>query len=111
MKLKIKRKRWLRGVGSDDAYLYRSEDRKMCCLGFYARALGYPVNKIRDIQDPENCDDKEDMDSLLNEYGYNNSICQNLIHVNDSPSFGDSDREVQIKKLFKKIGVDVTFVG
>lgn len=39
-KLTINRRTWLRGEGSEESYLRRAEDGKMCCLGFAAIQLG-----------------------------------------------------------------------
>lgn len=48
----VSRKRWIRGEYDSDAgrignsRLYRPEDKKMCCLGFLARASGAKVEDI-----------------------------------------------------------------
>lgn len=40
MEFTISRKTWLSGEGSDDSFLLRSCDNKMCCLGFFLKSLG-----------------------------------------------------------------------
>ena len=50
--LVIDRRRWLRGEGSVVSALYRSSDRKMCCLGFACLASGLLVRDIRDHRMP-----------------------------------------------------------
>ena len=114
MKLKINRKRWFRGKGSEESKLLRAEDRKMCCLGFYLRACGVSVRGLTDETLPS--DMLEDVPKkarwLLkktNEFE-NSSDCQYLIDQNDTEELNELTREKRIAARFQKHGVDVEFV-
>jgi hypothetical protein len=105
MKLIIDRKKWLRGEGFMGSRLLRSGDNKKCCVGFYANALGFADEQIRDsstlaiVDKLGVCDwkTKPDMDALY--------------ITNDARNTSDSFKERQIKRLFAKHGVKVEFVN
>lgn len=125
MKLVISRKRWLRGEGEDESKLYRSSDRKMCCLGFYCRKLGLKVSEIKDITDPkalvlystpsrrkELLKQKIIPEWLLENDGGSDveqAIYFNDLEVSEFPEKTEKSREKRIKNIFAQHGVEVEF--
>lgn len=123
-KFTVKRKRWLRGKGSDESRLLTNSN-KMCCLGFYARACGLSTKQIKDQSSPENAafiytysdddyyaspeKDKVWKTKLINKYGRDTATCSSLMETNDDEDMKDSVREKKIKSLFKKLGITVKF--
>lgn len=53
-KLQIPRDIWLRGEGTDESYLLRTSDRKMCCVGIYLKECGVSEEKMCDVKDANN---------------------------------------------------------
>ena len=106
-RLVIDRKRWIRGEGFDDSYLYRGDDGKKCCVGFYARQLlRLPVRAIKDVQS---------LDMLLRDVGFDTSApfadkvpkwgnrspdIYELYTVNDNRDMDSRKREIRITKIF-----------
>lgn len=98
--LKIKLSRWLNGSNLDGRgfFLYREEDKKMCCLGFYMRKEGY---KISDIVTPSHLinyikvpkwllerhdyDSRDDRDQLG--LPNNSEECSLLMSINDATHY------------------------
>ena len=111
MKLTINRKRWLRGDGS--SMLLRSADKKMCCLGFYCRAVGFKPREIRDLGTPRWLVKKWDarLKGLVSKRVANTAVCTELMRENDAIEVEEPFREKRIAALFKRIGVEVRFVG
>lgn len=122
MKLKIERRKWLRGEGR--GVLYRPNDGRMCCLGFYCKAKGFSKTEMEGLSSPEELTYDSALDSkrikkieaLLEKTpeGYysdyiDNEICRSLVDINDDEKRSDTVREKMIKTRFKKIGVDVEF--
>lgn len=99
--LRINRKRWWRGQGSDDSRLRKRKDGKQCCIGFYARACGL---KITDI---EGCATLAalDSDELRAHESKHNKTFSDLYEVNDDAELTAKDRESKIRQLFKDLGV------
>jgi hypothetical protein len=118
MKLTIQRSKWLHGEGSDQSFLLRESDGKMCCMGFYLRAVGLTDDQIRDKTTPEDV-----AMAIINSpaswlltprwnggSALENSIdCSFLINKNDIINL-KVDREEAIAKLFAKHEVEVEFV-
>lgn len=111
MKFTINRKTWSRG--EYNAALYRSDDRKKCCLGFYALACGLRVEDIRDKAEPTDVEEKHHskMKPLFTKKGDQNELCYRLMAINDSQKTSDARKEKAIKNNFAKVGVEVEFVG
>lgn len=118
MKLKINRKKWLRGTGFGELY----DGELSCCLGFYGRALGFKSTQMCGIGAPsefvnqaDNAKSKQKRFEkwkplVKNKGGYNTTkICNTLMAFNDAEGITDEKREAEIKYWFKKIGVDVEF--
>lgn len=110
LKLVIKRSKWLRGEGGDCSYLLRKSDKKMCCLGFLALACGYTRKNISGYAEPTCLVDNKFPLGLIDEKGRSTPKCNSLMDINDSETFTDSVRELELKILFKKINVRVQFV-
>jgi hypothetical protein len=109
MKMTIERSRWGRHL------LYNSDTKKLCCLGFLGLVSGLTPEDMDHIGSPFYVEQRTDLKGKakwpqgLIERDDNSVICNQLIKVND---YGDdSDREVQIKTLFKILDVDVEFAG
>lgn len=123
MKLVIDRNKWLRGEGGAVSALRRKSDSKMCCLGFFAKELGYEDDMINDRSSPEDFltarvtpnywpkwavnEEYED-----GEDPYRTDTCDlmDLMKINDDEHMSDEEREGEIKRLFAEHGVDVEFV-
>ena len=115
MRFKIERHRWLRGEGGADSELLRESDGKMCCLGFYALALGSDENDIAGIGDPETAPSCSAWPEwLLQDRGEDGLMhtddAISLIKINDEQTIGDAHREQRIASIFASHGVEVTFV-
>lgn len=114
--LRIDRKKW--GTGYEGGTLL-NEVGKMCCLGFYCLKAGYKAKDIIYESMPYLIDSsdklrKGDLKKLVSKDSYGNSVlAAKLAMVNDSDSpyyvKNPKRRENQIKKLFLKMGVKVTF--
>ena len=125
--LKINRQKW--GVGDEGGSLLNKDTRKYCCLGFFAKQVGYRDNDISEIGSPSDfvtaIDEPakrtkriEKLKPLLtvekNNFASDNRICKNLMSVNDSKSDhykNPKKRESRITELFKQIGITVKFSG
>lgn len=108
MKYTIDKKRWLRGEGSSNSKLLRSQDQKMCCLGFVAIQNRMPSSFILDREDPaDTCFEwpKWIYDSESN-LDYKNS----LIMVNDDKEMFDEERMQILTKLFAIHGDEIEFI-
>lgn len=125
----ISRKRWLRpldGKDFEESLLYSGKSKKMCCLGFYARSCGLPVDDIKNISlptsvfdEPRTFDesfivsDNKKWNTFLKEkiINYHSTCNESLfVHINDDESIKAKDRERLLKKEFAKFGVKVKFV-
>ena len=108
--LVIKRSRWLRG--ESNSYLLRPKDKKMCCLGFYARACGAQASDINGYCAPSEYSGFPAW--LLSDDFFAGPACSSaaykLMRANDSVNKTDKQREKIIKAEFKKRGVTVKFV-
>lgn len=121
MKLRINRKRWLRGEKDsghgDNSYLLRTQDKKMCCLGFLARAVGYTAKEIADQLVPaylEPKNSKRYTRSILPLVvrGKSSAFCNKITALNDQGPAESKKREDRIKSIFKKhLDVEVIFEG
>lgn len=114
MKLAINRNRWIRGEGGRVSYLYRSSDKKMCCLGFYCLAIGIKIDQMRDIRSPYELARSsrraaEIVPLWLSERFSEDT--QALIEANDDEELPDAEKEILIKDIFAQHGVKVEFKG
>lgn len=116
--VEIRRKRWLRGEGSRNSFLYRHKDRKMCCLGFYLRSCGLPVKDLTGRKSPFDLPGVPDEAKWLNlanllpdgaKWRKTFNVVNKLMRINDTDDLPEKQREKQISKLFREQGVKVVF--
>jgi hypothetical protein len=118
MKLTIDRSQWLRGEGSENSYLLRKKDDKMCCLGFFSLQCGFDYLEIRGIKSPISlhqsrwAEKTTEGSFLFRNDGANSEALVQLMEINDTTNYPDDDiREAKIAALFSKHGVEVEFIG
>lgn len=121
-KLVIDKSKWARG----NASLLRSKSTgMMCCLGFYALSEGYDECQIDNIGLPNyvatwvkeggqlfcDCGKGGPDDGFYHpgDIRHCNTICLMLTKANDDEGIDDERRQRIIRRLFKKIGVKVSF--
>ena len=121
MKLVIDRAKWLHGESGGSSYLRRPVDGKMCCLGFYAEALGVCQGALDGVKMPRGLstaskallplwllgsDSFEDVSwlSVFNDVYSGDTGLPEAI-------FSDLERESKIAEYFAKHGVEVEFTG
>ena len=108
MKITIEREKWLRGTG--EGMLLDPKQKKMCCVGFFALALGYSKKEIEGhgqlselsqekLEGMRWCKSARDKSDLVKLYG-----------ANDTLQTSDAQKEKSIKRLFKRHKVEVDFV-
>jgi hypothetical protein len=111
----IDRATWLHGEGSDDSYLLRPADGKMCCLGHYLKAVGIEEEAITSVDTPSNLPVEvlnEIPSWLLHENRIHvSSECQYLMKDNDDTTDSRNEKEANIIAGFKEVGIDVSFTG
>ena len=117
MKLIIDRQTWLRGEGSEDSFLLRGKDDKMCCLGFLACEVGVPREHMLHSEGPVQIQLDESRE-LMPEFLFfsenctlNSSACDQLIEFNDDPELEADEREVLLKGIFAVHGIEVEFIN
>lgn len=127
MDLIIDRQEWYHQKGPLSSALYRSQDNKKCCLGFYCLALGIQIETIIDRANPSEIED-----ALINTSGKwlleseptpsleDGHSCRKqsehakaLMRINDLPVFENNYEEVEntIKSIFAAHDVNVLFVN
>lgn len=118
MKLIIDRTKWLRGEGEGKSFLFRPEDEKMCCLGFYGLACGLSQEELSGIKNPGAPGIIEKFPDWLIQlkparrwFDQVSEACGSLIIINDKEGIFEKDREKQIQVIFAKNGVEVEFIG
>lgn len=104
LKVVIKKRSWLRG-DNNDSQLYRTRDRKMCCIGFLARTLGCKVSDIKG---------RGTLNDVPNEKAENfnethSHVLEEAYVTNDDPDMVEKDRISQLKALGKSMGVRFVF--
>lgn len=126
-KLVITRSKWFRGkmdgrssllIDPEDSYSITENVGKMCCLGFYGRQIcGLNLKDLRGQGTPEDVKKWPSDDPLVikptSQQGYpytlDSTICHEMVKTNDNKKITEKQREARLTKLFKKIGVNVTF--
>lgn len=116
----ISRKKWLRGKGGINSFLFNQFNGKMCCIGFYAMHCGLTVKDILNVTTPgklrkigKNIPLK--MSWLLsNKEGNllgNSPACIDIMGANDDEVLPEWERETKIKEAFAAIAnTKVNFV-
>jgi hypothetical protein len=108
--LRIDRKRWCRGGINGDASLLNGEGA-MCCLGFACKKLGLTPKQINNVGLPADVADRSKLGLLVNTKGGTRKLAQDAAGLNDNPDLEESDREVALVPVLKKLGFKVSFVG
>jgi hypothetical protein len=113
LQVTIERSKWLHGEGLDKSKLLRPSDGKLCCHGFYARALGFSDDVLR--EQPTWLALKEEHPTL--QYpewcvtvGVNGPDVGHSYNVNDDYICSDSVREQKLKTIFARHDVELVFV-
>ena len=125
--LVINRRRW--GRGTNGGYLL-SPANKMCCLGFMARACNVPRRMVDQVSMPDGLEfvykggggiiDRDLMPKkviektlrlFINDNGYSNKLANQAAAINDDEDTTDKQKEAAIRKLFKTVGIRVTFTN
>lgn len=136
--LVINRDKWLRGRPGDGSLL--NSEGKMCCLGFYCKALGIEPKYIRGKGMPddlfERYDRVQDQAKLAEKLGWlvhaekveeedwtdpsrttmrldhaDSELCSSLASDNDDDQISDKEREEKVTRSFAKAGVKIKFTG
>ena len=122
----IYRSLWLRG--EKDSALLRSTDNKQCCLGFYLESCGSPKEALLDKLSPHNLADtqlgehnctsvpKWLIKSIRSEKNIEGAVmfspskdAEQLMLTNDSCYRHEEAREIEIKDIFARQGIEVIF--
>jgi hypothetical protein len=112
--VKINRRGWLKGEGSDASKLLRESDGLRCCIGFAASAAGFGDHTLWD-----KCTLEEfwagpggfrgtgfaSLDDL-----YDPTIYHELYETNDDRDIPDDMREEKVALLGRQVGIKFTFV-
>jgi hypothetical protein len=121
MKLTISRKIWLRGTGlQGNSKLLRSKDSKMCCVGIYLEALGVPRDRLEDESSAHGLamNDipveakwliKLDDGFVGRCTGSEEAYELYLTNDRDPREITDNEREDEVKRLFGRQGIEVTY--
>ncbi len=115
----IQRSRWARGKPkstspADINFLYRDNDQKMCCLGFYGEACGLSTDSMLGVAYPSNCKVIDMYEAaggawLNDTEGRNCTLQETIARLNDSDDRTDAQREAAISAIFAEQGITVTF--
>lgn len=109
--LTIQRSRWYRGKGGTDSALLRSEDHKMCALGWLALDCGFKEEDILNVTHPHELEDGVLPEELFEDNPAESSSAATAIMMcNDTGKIDDETRERNLIKLFKeRLNIDLTF--
>jgi len=122
-KIKIDRKKWLRGYKNPEGnestpYLWNNECNAGCCLGHVIHQTNkVPYNKLDQLSSPENFFHRT---SILTDYHLsdyygdeatvaNNSFAQQAMRVNDNKDYTEEQRENKLIELFLENGIILEF--
>lgn len=117
LKVIVDRRRWLRGIGSIHSSLFDDVNKKMCCIGFAARACGCSIDQIRDRPSPACVATtypdmaKARLARFITAEGDNSGSTERMMEINDNTSISDEEREDRLKKWGKKLNIQFTFVN
>lgn len=114
-KVIVERSYWLRGEGEENSKLLRTEDGKMCCLGFVCLAFGKTEDDIAECEAPSCFSSHSGRKigfgtPLIQEDGSEPQAVVSAMQVNDHRHMDESQRESELKRLLLVVGVDLEFV-
>ena len=107
---------WLRGEGPDESYLYRTKDKKQCCVGIYLRHCGMKVKDLKGQPGAEDvaCNGDNPLPSkaswLVDGGSLNTIEASSLYSINDAVDMSETERKKQVKAQFAEVGIKVKFV-
>ena len=116
LKVIVDRTKWLRGEGDIHSKLL-TIDNKMCCLGFAAISAGISRDMITGRTSPAVVAKFFSKEFPLKMLVYdtpipsNNPICKALMCANDNENILDEEREKEIIKLGKEVGIEFEFIN
>lgn len=110
LKVVIDRSRWIRG-GIGDSLLLRPSDKKMCCLGFVACAVGLGT-EIYGAASPENVLSSKWPKGFVEGAAHitNTNAIAEIMTTNDDTNLRGEQREKQLIVYFGHLGIDIEFV-
>lgn len=117
IKVVIDRKKWCRGGkgGKGGKSALVNGLKNMCCLGFLGAACGFSKVEMYLVPTPEAMkieDERSKWPELIcDPFGYNTSITEKLIDVNDDSILKERTREKNIITLGKKAGINFQFIN
>ncbi len=114
----IDRARWLRGEGTENegtknvigSCLLRTQDNKMCCLGFLALACGAQPQDISNVGTPDGTRGVNWPHGIVDDFA-NTAMTHQLMKINDTATLTDTQREARLKRRFAAMGIKVLFRG
>lgn len=113
--LEIDRSRWLCGTtsGPNKGSSMYDRERKMCCLGFLAKAQGVPVKHLQCQATPRAVSNHMDRENIPGQMvdGYSTEFAGVAMSINDNALLKTQYRETRLKALFKDEGIKLKFVG
>jgi hypothetical protein len=106
----VKRSQWLRGEGGYYSRLLRESDKKMCCLGFLAKACGATDEQILNKSIPGGVDPFDGWPRKLIEHPDDGSPQPfwAMMSENDKSTW-TINKEEKLIEFFAKIGITLTF--
>lgn len=109
----IIRSKWRTGdigenaTGKGETRLLNCQGYK-CCLGFIASEFRTSNKKIKDLYFPSDCD--FNIPDLLTPDGFDSSLTNSAIEINDNGATTREQKEAALKELFKDSCYKLTFV-
>lgn len=113
----IDRNTWLRGEYSENSYLLRSSDNKMCCLGQISSQCGISNEELRDRKNPSDLiyfgiDVSTKIPFLISRDSERDSdLTSRAMPINDTPLISDKEREEKLKDLFSESQIELEFIN
>lgn len=114
-KIRIDRKKWLRGVGPYSSKLWDKEQQLGCCLGhFIHQTSKCSWNELQDIKAPNKCFKKPSKNNILTRLDLHNivrntELSSQAMRINDNVYISNANRESQLINLFKEKGFELEF--
>lgn len=100
----IDRTKWCRGQGSDYSRLLIEYSKKMCCIGFVAKASGVREDEMLNKRAVK-------MLSLPAQDKMPNVDYAQAYHINDAQYFSEDERERNLTQWGIDHGIDFTFIN
>jgi hypothetical protein len=121
IKVKINRKKWLRGGKNGEGNAITSKLRncngEKCCLGFVCTTLGIKSTRLTGIFEPQDLRSRKIIPGLTKKGFFggeddyiNTRPCRTAININDG-DMPDEKREIKLKKIANKMGYNFEFIN